>query len=120
MVLERYEDADKAFTEAIALGPTDPRLHENVSRTKEAFGRDPSFAPGPSTTASRPSRQVFTPTASVPREPLAFKGFRRCDPGCHPSPQSKSVRCKLFAHNCSFLFSELSELVLIQEGSQRR
>ncbi len=55
-VLERYEDAETAFAEAVALDPENPQLQEGLKDSREAFGTDPSFAPPPSSSSSRPSR----------------------------------------------------------------
>ena len=55
-LLERYEDAETAFAEAIALDPENPQLQEALKDIREAFGTDPSFAPTPSSASSRPSR----------------------------------------------------------------
>ena len=57
-VLERYDDAEKAYMEALALGPTDPSLHAALKQARATFGSEPSSAPGPSTAASRPFRRV--------------------------------------------------------------
>ena len=62
-VLERYDDAEKAYMEALALGPTDPSLHAALKQTRATFGSEPSSAPGPSTAASRPVRQVHSAIA---------------------------------------------------------
>lgn len=55
-VLERYDDAENAFTEALALGPTDPNLHASLRQTRAAVGSDHSHAPGPSAAPSRSVR----------------------------------------------------------------
>ena len=55
-VLERYEDAETAFAEAIALDPESPQLQEALKDIRDAFGADPSFTPTPSSSSSRPSR----------------------------------------------------------------
>lgn len=64
-VLERYDDAEKAYMEGLALGPTDPSLHAALKETRATFGSDPSSAPGPSTAAPRPVRQVHPAIAPV-------------------------------------------------------
>ena len=69
-VLERYEDAEKAYEDALALGPTDPNLHAALRQTREAFGSDPSFAPGPGPASTGPVRRVHPATALAPDDPM--------------------------------------------------